>query len=144
MARRRYYGRGPHADYPEIKERLNQAFKAVRKHGILARQNFSCCSGCAGYELADKMDDLRRADKAVRGAVFYHRQATEQLVSRGEVYLGFGCDANAASNEPEGVRTRVVGCFMIEALDDAGLAVEWNGSPHKCILVKGLKQEDAS
>lgn len=142
------WGRKMHADYPEMKERITAAFKAVRKHGILARQHFSCCGSCAGYELACKMDEAREAGRPKRGAVYYHRQATEGFYSRGEVYLGFGCDANApeverASDTEEDERTRLVGCFTVEALAEAGLDVEWDCTAGRCILVKGLKGEAA-
>ena len=140
--------RGPreHASYPDVRERLTEAFKAMRKKGILARQNFSCCGGCGSYELATKMDESRAAGRPKRGAIYYHRQSAERLRKSGEVYLGFGCDSNAPEvdgDRTEDERTRLVGCYAIEALNAAGLEVEWNGTAIRCILVKGVKEEAA-
>ena len=47
-------------------EAVAAAFKAVRKHGIVARMHFSCCGSCASYELSEKYPG--------KGRIFYSRQ----------------------------------------------------------------------
>lgn len=61
------------------KENLNKAFKELRKRGYLARQNFMCCSNCAGTALADAATKLKDKGKDVRGCVFYHHQDAAAL-----------------------------------------------------------------
>lgn len=51
------------------KAALTQAFKLLRKQGYTARQNFSCCSGCAWSELI-------QVDKGSL-CVFYNRQSDD-------------------------------------------------------------------
>lgn len=52
--------------YPTDRLAVAAAFKAVRKLGIVARMNFSCCGSCAGYEISDKHPD--------KGRIYYSRQ----------------------------------------------------------------------
>ncbi len=70
--------RGPreHASYPDVRERLTEAFKAMRKKGILARQNFSCCTSCGSSELA-VMITARGGDPATAKVVVQERCETE-------------------------------------------------------------------
>ena len=60
--------------------RLREAFSNLRKQGYLARQRFSCCSSCAGSELACYVRDMQpRRSERVQGGVFYHRQDADAL-----------------------------------------------------------------
>jgi hypothetical protein len=54
---------------------ITAAFKALRKHGYTTRQNFSCCSSCAWYELGEE----GKAEKVV----FYNRQSGAALRDSG-------------------------------------------------------------
>ncbi len=36
-----------------IRDAVGKAFTALRKQGYVARVNFSCCTGCASYELSE-------------------------------------------------------------------------------------------
>ena len=74
---------------------ITAAFKALRKHGYTTRQNFSCCSSCAWYELGEE----GKAEKVV----FYNRQSGAALRDgrsrfrrRGPqyLYLNWSGDAN--------------------------------------------------
>ncbi len=51
-----------------IRNAVGKAFTALRKQGFIARVNFSCCTGCASYELSE-MARTRKKDRAV----FSHR-----------------------------------------------------------------------
>lgn len=98
-------------DYREAKPKVNEAFKALRKAGYFARQNFWCCSSCAWADIAEK--------KAAK-AVFYHSQSNERFVRGDDLYLYW--DGN--------------GHEIARILEHAGLKVEWDGSPNRAIVVK--------
>lgn len=83
-------------------EQITAAFKALRKHGYTARQNFSCCSSCAWYELSEQGKDEK--------VVFYNRQAGASLRDVGRrrfrrgpemLYLNWSGDANLICSELE-------------------------------------------
>ena len=119
----------------DVKDALTEAFKAMRKDGILARQNFSCCGGCASYELGTKLEEAKAAGKPKVGTVYYHRQDAEGLRRDGTVYLGFGAGRGSSDDD-----SRLVACKALEALNDAGLKTEWDGTPRTRIWVDGLKE----
>ena len=91
-------------------ERINNAFKELRKLGYFARQNFMCCQTCGWAEVPD--------DKANR-AVFYHRQDTEHFNRNGELYLAWDGDGNE----------------IIKTFQSVGLTTEWDGSSDTRIKV---------
>jgi hypothetical protein len=81
---------------------ITAAFKALRKHGYTARQNFSCCSSCAWYELREDGKDEK--------VVFYNRQSGAALRGVGRrrfrrgpemLYLNWSGDANLICSELE-------------------------------------------
>lgn len=73
-------------DNRQFKAELNNGFKALRKKGYWARQNWTCCQSCGWYEVPDD-----KADKAV----FYHKQDGAQLKeSNPKVYLAWAGDGN--------------------------------------------------
>ena len=81
---------------------ITAAFKALRKHGYTARQNFSCCSSCAWYELSEDGKDKK--------VVFYNRQAGASLRGTGRrrfrrgpemLYLNWSGDADLICSELE-------------------------------------------
>ena len=85
-------------------DQITAAFKALRKHGYTARQNFSCCSSCAWYELGEEGKDEK--------VVFYNRQSGAALRDRGRrrgprsrgpqyLYLNWSGDANLICSELE-------------------------------------------
>lgn len=123
-----------HRDYPEMKARLTAAFKAIRQGKIVARQNFSCCGGCACAELGDFIKDRPK----YRGAVYFHRQDNDALKSHGEVYLGFGARPDAGDDAVVAIGNEAVACLRAN-----GLEVEWDGTPIQRILVR-LPQKAAS
>jgi hypothetical protein len=93
-----------------LKDKLNAAFRDLRKAGYFARQNFACCQSCGCAEVPD--------DKA-ETYVFYHRQDAEHLEKDRGTYLAY------AGN----------GRFICETFGKQGLAVEWDGSTNTRIWV---------
>ena len=116
---------------------ISKAFKTLRQAGFYARQNFSCCSGCAGYELATKAQACP-VHKRPLGCVFYTRQDTprETRWSRypEKMYLKFG--PLYTSGQCIGLPAADVGRLVCEALEEQGIEYEWDGNPNQCIAVK--------
>lgn len=134
-------------DLKETKVRLTKAFRYLRKqNGILAKQNFMCCGGCAGGTLATRITE-ENAKKPGRwnGSVYYHRQNNDSLIEDGEVYIHFGhashCvdSSNVITGDDRPSDTVAIGQCAKEALERYGLEVEWNGGGGTCLLVKGVE-----
>lgn len=119
------------------RERLGDAFKALRKRGMIARRRFSCCNGCAGYEIAcsveEKFDRDPERARRITGAVFYSRQADFQG-PRGKIYLHFGAIDTTKHGEI-GLPDEEVGRMICEELKTAQLRYEWSGDTTESILV---------
>ena len=115
-------------------EPLTAAFAALRKQGFIARQRFSCCSGCAGSELATYVGEMPAAKRAkVRGVVFYTRQ---DFANKSKfLHIKYG-PVDSAKVGKVGLPTVEVGQAVFEALRAAGLNPEWDGSPDKTIIVE--------
>jgi hypothetical protein len=110
------------------RQRLDSAFRALRKLGYIARRNFSCCGGCASYELGTMLDE----DESKIGAVYYHQQDAEHLQRGAEsVYLGYGgrskVDGEEVSDRLQDVVGRMVGRDIVATLHAYGLSSEWDG-----------------
>lgn len=107
---------------------LAAAFRHMRAHGLLARQNFMCCRGCAENAL---WNDIDANPGKYKGAVYYHHQDNDDLREKGEFYLGFG-----AADTDDNPTTVEVGEIVKKALEKFSLIVEWDGTARKRILVK--------
>ena len=108
--------------------RLNRAFAALRKQGLLARQNFLCCGSCAGYALTEDAVARTRKGKKVNGCVFYHRQDTERFLTGDTLFLGYG-PLDSTELGTIGLTTREVGTLVVAALEAEGLEPHWDGNP---------------
>jgi len=126
----------------ENKEKLNNAFKLLRKAGLIARQNFGCCGSCGSYEIATKMEELLDKNKPVVGYVFFNRQNADALVSDGykpadgRLYLSYadGTTNKYPNNAP--VSTLDIGKMLLITLTSVGLLAEWNGDSDSCVIVR--------
>lgn len=90
---------------------LSKAFRALRKEGYTAKQNFMCCQSCAWAELSEK-----EAEKAV----FYHNQDYRDLKHHQDLYLAWAGDGNHIAN----------------TLRNFGMEVDWDGTPNTRIAVR--------
>ena len=116
------------------KAKLDQAFKALRKLGYVAKQNYLCCSSCAGAQIAHDIRNMSLADRAkVKGCVFYHKQGGDSMRDYGRFMLHFG--PVKVDNETIGSMAWACGIDACRALGDAGLKFEWNQKPDSCIEV---------
>ena len=106
--------------------------------GYVAKQNFSCCNSCAGYDISVKVAEnagkvRKGAKQDVRGCVFYHRQATESMNTGGTLYLSYG--QLGTTKGDFGLPTAEGGKEIATVLKKHGLKVEWNGDENVKIKV---------
>ncbi|MYQ79420.1 MULTISPECIES: DUF6891 domain-containing protein [unclassified Streptomyces] len=114
------------ADEVTDADRLERAFARLDRGGITARENFTCCRSCGMSEIGA----AGRED--ARGFVFFHGQGAEHAAAGHGLALYYG----GFQDSPE--RTAAVGREVAAALGEAGLTVEWDGSPDKAIQLTGL------
>jgi hypothetical protein len=103
-------------------DRLDAAFAALERKGVIARQNFSCCGNCGSSEIWDEVDAARDAGDPAHGYAFFHMQDTERAVDDGGLYLNYG-----AVDEGEEAALSV-GHEIVTAVEAAGLKADWDGS----------------
>jgi len=124
------------------KLKLNQAFKLLRKQGLIARQSFGCCGSCGSYEIATKMEEMHDLGKPVTGYVFFNQQNASAYKSDGWkspdgiLYLSY---ADSSTNKYPNKITRTgeeIGKMIMIALHEVGLSAEWDGNTDSCVIVK--------
>ncbi|MEU1495499.1 hypothetical protein ABZ456_35280 [Streptomyces sp. NPDC005776] len=107
-------------------DRLERAFAVLDGRGITAREHFTCCRSCGIGEIhAEGRDDAR-------GFVFFHLQGTESAAAGHGLTLYYGGFDESAET------TAAVGREVAAVLGEAGLTVEWDGSPDRAIELTGL------
>ena len=115
-------------------DRLDAAFEELERQGIVARQNFTCCSTCGHYEIGDEIKDAKKERKKraapVSGYAFYHMQDTESAVAGGGIYIKY----DTLKDDRE--KKIAVGQKIVEALTAAGLKTEWDGDPNTGVYVR--------
>lgn len=99
-------------------DRLDDAFAALERSGVIARQNFTCCQTCGHYEI---WDEVEKTDANADGYVFFHMQDTESAYEGHGLYLAYG---STRENEEQSVS---VALRIVCALREAGLVPEWDG-----------------
>lgn len=111
-------------------DRLDTAFAALERAGIVCRQNFSCCGTCGASEIQDEIDQESKSGTQVRGYAFYHMQDTESAVEGHGLYLNYGA-------VPNGETAAVgIGQEIAATLKQQGLLVDWDGTWAKRIGVR--------
>lgn len=122
-----------HNNYEIVKGTLkHDVFPELRKHKILARMNFECCSSCASYALCEDMKRINTQEnyRKIIGAVFYNRQDEDHLKRTGIVHLKYmAVDDDINDNAIE------IGTLIKTISEKFKLKITWDGSPHKAITV---------
>jgi hypothetical protein len=119
------------ARWPAITDcdRLDAAFAALEADGIIARQNFTCCTTCGSSEIWEEVRVAQAAGLPARGYAFYHSQDTDAAVEGSGVHLAYG-----ACEDGEDAALAVAR-EIVAALDAHGLQPEWDGSWNRRIAV---------
>jgi hypothetical protein len=138
------------------KDKLRAAFVCFRKLGLVARQGFMCCGGCAGAEIASRLGDKltklwntrgpdaakRQFDK-IKGCVFYTRQDADSMRYDGRVWLAYGSVDSTEAGEI-GLPTVEVGNMIAEVLTTLGMKFEWDGNGDRKIVIDLRDQRDVA
>jgi len=119
--------------------------------GFWARQNFSCCGSCAGYELAIRAGKYAEASvgrswvRPVLGCVTFNKQTGERKRVGRDFHLQFGPLETTAYGRI-GMSTEACGRLVCEVLAKHGVPHEWDGSPDTCIKVvqEASRRDDRS
>lgn len=120
------------ATWPEVTDcdRLDRAFEVLNDGGIVAEHDFACCQNCGLAEIGEPIQEAADAGVDVSGFAFYHAQDTDRAVQGGGLYLTFG---HVDGGEVSGV---AIGRIVADALNDAGLETDWDGTFGKRIGVR--------
>ena len=120
------------ASWPETTDcdRLDQAFEDLNARGIIALHN-------AGYTMSDGIEDVsgvlhERGRKEIKGYCFYHGQDVERAVAGGGLMIAFG------DLDDDKTKKMEIGRLVKDALQNFGVAVEWNGDPETRLNTPGL------
>jgi hypothetical protein len=112
-------------------DRLDKAFAALNRQGIVARQDFSCCNNCGFTEIWDEIEEEEKR-QPVEGYAFYHLQATETAIKSGRLLMAYGCiEENSAT------LVRIANRIVCE-LRRVGLNAFWGGTTYHPIVVEGI------
>lgn len=115
------------------RERLTQAFEALRAQGFIAEENCMCCGTCATHECYR----LASEDPTRNKFVYYHDQDREAMDEGHGVYLGFDTLTPGNGFDPVYIAAGVAaGHEIVAALHDAGLQTQWNGTLDQRIYVE--------
>ena len=117
----------------EIRVRVSRAFQELENTGFVAKMRFGCCMSCAMHELS------AIAEKAARDrAVYWHEQDEEHFQEGGPLHIRYcHLPMPSAEEELEGVDGHIAN-QVAAALKNAGLQIEWDGSPRTTIQVTGI------
>jgi len=118
-------------EVPTDCDRLDEAFAALNRQGIVARQDFSCCNNCGFTEIWDEIEEAEKR-QPVEGYVFYHLQATETAIESGQLLMAYGC-----VEEDAAAFVRVANKVVAE-LRRVGLNASWGGTAYHPIVVDGI------
>jgi hypothetical protein len=111
--------------------RLDEAFAALNRQGIVARQDSSCCNNCGFTEIWDEVEKEEERH-TVQGYVFYHLQCTERAIESGQLLMAYGC----VEDDTEAFH-RVANKIVAE-LRRVGLNASWQGTAGHPIVVDGI------
>lgn len=112
-----------------FKQNLNNAFAALRKQGIIARQNFSCCQTCALAQLNIDLKAMTAKKKMkTHGYCFYHSQDNDALKAGKDFHLAFGWTGEVTETSPSKHAENNVGTLIQQTLKSHGIDSIWNGT----------------
>ena len=120
-------GWGPTTDC----DRLDAAFAALNRQGIVARQDFSCCNNCGFAEIWDEIE-AEEQRQPVEGYVFYHLQCMEHAIKTGQLLLAYG------SVEEDTDALHQVAMRIVDELRRVGLNASWAGTAAHPIVADGV------
>lgn len=110
---------------------IDAAFEALEARGVCSLQN-------AGFTQSDGLSDVREAAQArgmarYQGYCFFHAQDIESALDGHGMHIAFGVFDRASVTVSE------IGQRVVNAVREAGLAVEWDGDERKRIFIPAIE-----
>lgn len=131
-------------------DRLDKAEAALRERGILLWQASPCCDSCTYGEFPDRIEVIEQRHSGfkekLRGYAFFIDQNLPESLAddrQTSVYLGYGWKApenQEPSQEEYDKQALSIANEVCDALREAELAVDWDGTMKRKIGVKVLWQ----
>lgn len=115
------------------KKKLNKAFELMKDCGLIARQNFYCCSNCAShsaYILATL--EMARGETCL-GFAYYDSQEEARRREGEDFYLGYGV-APDLDLDPV-LSFESVGLLICACLRKVDISHSWAGNGNDKILI---------
>lgn len=97
------------------KDKVNKAFRLLRKAGYFAQQDYWCCQSCAWNAVPEDSYDSGKV-------VFYHHQDNDAWKGKElgkRLYLAWAGDGNE----------------IVRIIQSVGLATEWDGTENNRIQI---------
>lgn len=110
-------------------DRLNDAFQALNRDGVLALHSAGYTSGDAH---SDAWEMIHGKPGKWLGFCFYHGQDVERAVQGMPLFIGFDAVADSVEAKKE------VGNRVASALRHAGFTLDWNGDPETRMAITNL------
>lgn len=101
--------------------RLDRAFADLEKQGIVARQNYWCCSVCGTTAISEEVERGNKRGKKLSGYAFFHEQDTDMAV------FGHGLHLDYGGHHIDDAGSVEIGKVVVKALRKHGLKPKWNG-----------------
>jgi hypothetical protein len=117
------------------KTKINKAFRLMRKAGLIAKQNYWCCQGCAGCAITNEAVQLLTAGKTVKGCCFYHKQDEDDRKEGYDFHLAYGTMQSSSLGQI-GTSNEEIGQIVAQCLREAEVPYEWDGKGNTRIMVK--------
>ncbi len=97
-----------------MESKLTKAFKALRKAGYFARQNFWCCQTCGWADVPEEKEDK---------VVFYHAQDNDDRKKGQPFHVAWSGDGHE----------------ICRIFQEAGITTTWDGSGNKRIQLSNYE-----
>lgn len=115
-------------------EDVKAVMRELRKRGYIARGNFSCCRGCAGYELTCEAVERVKVGRPIVGCVFWTQQDEACRKRTGRWHLSYG-PLHSKELGQIGKEAVDIGHEVMRLLTKHGVHCEWTGDPGERIWV---------
>lgn len=116
---------------PTDTEKLHRVFDQLCANRILALHNAGYTQSDAIYDVQEVWKDLEDEGTKPIGYCYYHGQDLERAITSGTLNIGFYGEKE--KNDKEAI---LIGRKVVEAFENEGFTVEWNGSASQRIEIK--------
>ena len=108
-------------------DRLDRAFQALHKMGLIAKQNHRCCQDSAGTDIYGYIAErMAEGQPAPLGVCFYHERDADDRDAYDDFYLTYGEGHPDKTDEP--LCRKEVGRRVVAVLYEHRIETEWNGN----------------